>query len=464
MFANFFGQFDNIYWFFFDLAIILLVTKMFGLLMKKIGLPQVIGSLIGGLLVGPAVLGIVAPAPDSTVVGPGINAIAQIGVVMLMFSAGLETDLKELKKSGWIAGLIAFAGVALPLGAGFLVSHLFNMGGGNVYRDLFIGVILTATSVAITVETLREMGKLKGKVGTAILSAAIIDDVIGIILLTLIANLANGASGNAQNFSGWVFGLSGVWGVILNTILFFGVAIGLGYLVNKLFKWLGKKYEHKRRVPIFGLVFCFLMAFMAEVVFGVAEITGAFLAGMMLSGKDSTDYVGRKIDISSYMIFTPVFFAHIGLDADFAGITGTEILFALVFVAVGVLTKYVGCGGAAKLCKFSWRDSSKIGIGMIARGEVALIVAAKGMAEGLIDPSFATIVMVLVIITSLLTPILLKVTYKHDGEKIEKLPEDIAEDEAYYNEMTNQGLEEGEDVTENVASNEPQNVPLENWP
>lgn len=393
------------YTFLLDLAIILLSTKMLGLLMRKLGLPQVVGALIAGLLIGPAIWspmtgGSFIPVQESNF----LNLLAELGVIMLMFSAGLETDLKELKSTGLVASVIAALGVVVPLGLGFAIAiPFFSLADiHGILSCVFIGVIATATSVSITVETLREMGRLKGRVGTTILSAAIIDDVIGIIVLTLIIGLKNPSEGTP------------FYMVIVNTVIFFAIAIGVGIGLNFLFKWLAKKYPNRRRVPILSLVVCFLYAYVGERFFGIADITGAYLAGIMLSNLKQTEYIGRKVDINSYMLFSPVFFASIGIKTSFENFDPNILLFALLFVVVGILGKVIGCGAAAKLCKFNTKDSMRIGVGMVARGEVALIVAQRGIAEGIIPSSYLTAVILLVIVTSLLTPVLMKVLYRNE--------------------------------------------------
>ncbi len=401
-----------------DLAIILFATKFLGILMKKIGLPQVVGAVVAGLLIGPAIWGKfgwwspIRPTEESSFF---FNGLAEIGVIMILFSAGLETDFRELKSSGLKATLIALAGVAVPMALGFLVAVPF-MGGFSALKDgtvaleaVFIGVILTATSVGITVETLKEMGKLKGKVGTTILSAAIIDDVIGIIVLSVVLGFKDPSSNP--------------WKTLLMTALFFVAAIAVGILIHLLFKWLAKRYPHKRRVPIFGLVLCFVYAFVAEKVFSIADITGAYIAGVTLCNLKQTEYIDQKIDVNSYMIFSPVFFANIGITASFDGFTVSLFLFGLAFVAVGIIGKIIGCGAVARMCRFSNRESLQVGAGMIARGEVALVVCRKGIQGGLfngtaINPLVPVIM--LVILSSLLAPILLKLLFK--GDKSGVLP------------------------------------------
>lgn len=398
---------------FWDLAIILLSTKLLGMLMRKLGMPQVVGAVIAGLLIGPAIWGMFgwwSPVNPSEPEARFLDGIAEIGVVLILFSAGLETDVKELKRSGLAATLIACAGVIVPMIFGFLIAVPF-LGGFSALSDstilldaIFVGVILTATSVGITVETLKEMGKLSGRVGTTILSAAIIDDVIGIVVLSVVIGFKD-PSANP-------------WMTILMTVLFFIAAIVAGFFIKKLFKYLSDKYDHTRRIPILGLVVCFLYAFAAEKLFGIADITGAYVAGIVLSSLKDTHYIDRKVDINSYMIFSPVFFANIGIGASFEGFNVSLLLFGLLFVFAGIAGKIAGCGAVSRLCRHTWRESAQIGCGMIARGEVALVVCKKGIEGGLfsgtaINPVVPVIM--LVIISSLLCPIFLKLLFKKDA-------------------------------------------------
>ncbi len=396
-----------------NLAIIIFAAEFMGLLAKKCKAPQVVGQIIAGLLIGPAIFNIVQPSDF-------LNQMAEIGVVLLMFSAGLETDLKELIRTGPLALAVACVGVAVPLLGGFVLFSLLMYGGfpeigsnsNEFFRALFIGSIMTATSVTISVQTLRELGHLKGKIGTLILSAAIIDDVIGIIVLTFVISLSGGdASGN-----------SSIGRVLIQILLFFVVTIGVGILVYKLFKLLNKKYEHRRRIPIFGLAFALLMSFVAEEFFGIADITGAYAAGIILSSIKDSDYVAQKMDISSYMIFGPIFFVNIGLKTSFADMTGELIVFSILFVIVSLITKVIGCGLTAKLAKNSWKDSLKVGVGMMTRGEVALIVASKGLNVGLMDQKYFVAVILLIICSSIVTPIVLKLLYKGEPLPGEEKP------------------------------------------
>lgn len=380
-----------------DLAIIILFAKFFGILARKCKAPHVVGEIIAGLVIGPCLLGLVQQSDF-------LLQMAEIGVILLMFSAGLETDLKELLKTGPIAFLIACAGVFIPLLGGILLYMGFYgaaaIGTEEFYKAVFIGCILTATSVSITVQALREMGKLKGRVGMTILSAAIIDDIIGIIVLTVVIGFKNPESDPKM--------------VVVNTVLFFVFAIIIGFISYKIFKKVDARYPHTRRIPIIGLAFCLAMAFIAEKYFGIADITGAYVAGIILCNVHDSEYIAEKMDINSYMLFGPVFFASIGLKTNIDNLTVSIFIFSICFVIVGLICKIVGCGLMAKLCKFDFEDSLKIGIGMMTRGEVALIVAQKGLAVGLLSPVYFTSVIFLIIISSISTPLLLKVLYARD--------------------------------------------------
>ena len=377
-----------------DLAIIIVAGKMCGIIARQLKAPQVVGMIIAGLLIGPSVLGWVRQTEF-------LSEMAEIGVILLMFSAGLETDLKELVKTGPVATLIACAGVFVPLVLGTVLYMLFYgwaaVGTEEFIRAVFIGCIMTATSVSITVQSLREMGHLKGKVGTTILSAAIICDVIGIIVLTFVIGFKSPDSNPGK--------------VIINTVLFFALALVLGMIFYRVFKALDNKYPHTRRIPIIGLALCLIMAYVAERYFGIADITGAYVAGIILCSIRDSAYIEEKIDINSYMMFGPVFFASIGLKTSIEGIDSALIVFALAFVLVALISKVIGCGFMSRICGFKGYDCLKIGVGMMTRGEVALIVAQKGLSVGLMSSQYFTAVILLIIISSVSVPILLKLLY-----------------------------------------------------
>ena len=382
-----------------DLAIIVIAAKFMGIVARKLKAPQVVGDIIAGLLIGPCVLGIVQQSDF-------LVQMAEIGVILLMFSAGLETNLKDLLKTGPIALLIACAGVFVPLVGGTLLYMGFYgvapWGSEKFFTAVFIGVIMTATSVSITVQSLKELGKLKGKVGTTILSAAIIDDIIGIIVLTFVIAFKNPETKPSS--------------VVINTLLFFVFALVVGFISYKIFKWADNRYPHTRRIPIAGLAYCLALSYIAESYFGIADITGAYVAGIILCSIRDSEYIAEKMDINSYMLFGPVFFASIGLKTNIDNINGDILLFSIGFVIVALITKIIGCGILARLCRFNTMDSLKIGIGMMTRGEVALIVSQKGLAVGLLSPVYFTSVILLIIVSSISTPILLKLLFNKEDK------------------------------------------------
>ena len=366
------------YLFFRDLAIILIAAKFFGLIARKLKAPQVVGEIIAGLLIGPSLLGVVQLSDT-------ISVFAEIGVILLMFSTGLGTNLKQLMKAGPIATLVACLGA---------------IGSPEFYKALFIGTIMTATSVSITVATLQELGQLKGFLGTTIVSAAVIDDVIGIVVLTCVLGAGSGEEGGTS-----------IGQVLINTVLFFVVAVIVGFVLYKAMTWLDNRNPHTQRITIASLGFCFAMAYIAEQYFGIADITGAYIAGIVLCNIHDAPYVERRVEISNYMMFAPVFFASIGLKTDISGLTPDILLFCVCFVIVALITKIIGCGLAAKICKFNWTDSLKVGVGMMTRGEVALIVAQKGLAVGMVDAVYFTAVILLIIVSSVTTPLALKTLF-----------------------------------------------------
>ncbi len=435
------------------LALILLFTKIFGLIFRKIGLPQVLGYIIAGILIGPAIFGelcgfsligvnkgngaeytslflLNGVTDKGELFSAGTDGLAifsKIGVLLLMFSTGLETNLQDLKKTGLAAILIACAGVFVPMVLGFVISLPFGdigLGTENIFNSLFIGMILTATSVAITVSVLKELGKINTKLGTTIVSAAIIDDVIGIVLLSVVTGIAKSSAGEAVAVTDFASFKMQWWGTLIMIVAFFAVAILGGWGISKVFKWIDKKWPTTRRIPIFSLVVCFVYSWVAEEIFGVADITGAFLAGVVLSTVHrASEYANNKIEVNTYTMFAPVFFANIGIsNISFMGMSGMIILLAVLAVLMGLIGKVIGCGAVAKGFKYSWRESAIAGVGMMARGEVALIVTKTAMDAGLPD-QFMIMTVLLILVSSILTPILLKVLYGKDKSKGEPAAE-----------------------------------------
>ena len=386
-----------------SIALILLSTKVLGLFSKVVRLPQVVGALLAGIILGPACLGIV----HSTEM---LSNLSEIGVIVLMFAAGLETDIDELKRSGKASFLIALIGVLVPLAGGAAVAYFFNDSTDSnvMLQNIFIGIILTATSVSITVETLKEMGKLSTRAGNAILGAAIIDDILGIIALTVVISMAN----ESVNI------------VLLKILGFFAftfvAAVGYHYAFKK---WTDNSAVKLRRYVVISFVFCLVLAYCAEVFFGVADITGAFFAGLALSGTKKSEYISKRFDTLSYLLLSPIFFAGIGLKVELPKMNGEIVLFTVLLCVVAALTKVIGCGLGAKICKYTSKESLQIGVGMISRGEVALIVANKGEAVGLMSDKFFAPVIIMVVFTTVVTPVLLKLVFKDKTSEPETKPE-----------------------------------------
>lgn len=380
-----------------DIALILLSTKCLSLLTRRFNLPQVVGALLAGLILGPAMFNILNETEF-------ISQMAELGVIVLMFTAGLESNIDELKESGKASLIIASLGVIIPLLGGFAVAEMFKneeiVNVSSTVQSIFIGIVLTATSVSITVETLKELGKLSTRSGNAILGAAIIDDILGILALTVITSISD-PQVNLKT-------------VILKVIGFFIFALISGLIIAVLFdKWTHKYNVDKRRFVIFAFVICLLMSFSAEEFFGVADITGAFIAGLILSKNNERDYIKNRFETVSYMLLSPMFFASIGICITLPKMDLRILSLTLLLTIVAIFTKIIGCGVGAKICRYTNKESVQIGIGMISRGEVALIVASKGMALGLMSDYFVGPIIIMVLITTIITPVFLKMVFKN---------------------------------------------------
>ncbi len=382
------------------IALILISTKVLGLLCKAVHLPEVVGALLAGVILGPSALGLMSMEGDT---GTLLTYVAEMGVIFLMFSAGLDTDLKELKANIGASFVTALIGVIVPL-IGGMIGYALYFGEDlsnydQMLQSLFVGVVLTATSVSITVETLREMGRLSGKVGMTILGAAIIDDILGMVVLAIVSSMKDTSVKPTT--------------VLIKIVLYF-VLILILFMVTSRLEFAIEKNDHKRRVAIFAIAFCFILAYVSEIGFGIADITGAYFAGVMLCQSKIRDYVDVKIHDVSTVFFSCIFFASVGLKVTLGGMTLKVWMFAVILTLIAIISKMVGCGLGAKICKFTWKESLQTGVGMISRGEVALIVAEKGRQVGLISEDLFAPIILVVIVTTLITPILLKVVFKGD--------------------------------------------------
>ena len=430
----------------FPVGLILVVSKIFGVISKRLGLPQILAMLLTGIVIGLIAL---IPAVEENFITngakEGISFISELGVVLILFSAGLGTDLKQVKACGISALVITVLDVILCLILGYVFSGLF-FGWANAWSNLFYGVIITATSVSVTVATLKEMGKLNSKIGTTIVSAAILDDVIGVIVLSVVLSLSGAGAGDSSVLTTNPFSsmfahimpesAASIVTVILQTILFFAFVFILGVIVKKIFAHLEQKYPHHRRIPIYGIGFCFIVAFLSQKLFGIADITGAYFAGLILAGRSSTQYVERRTSIASYIIFTPVFFANIGISTDWKAFTDPSFLsfagFGFVFIGCAIAGKFIGASVGAKVTGNTLKDSLCCGASMVVRAEVCLVSAQKGIDAGLVDDRIKIFLIILIVASSIVVPLILKAAYKNDksnddNNKPNTLVEDLKE-------------------------------------
>ena len=373
------------------LAAILLSTKLLGLVTEKIHMPQVVGALLAGIILGPSGFGVLESSEF-------LVKTAEIGVILIMFLAGIDTDLEEMKHTGLQACAIAVMGVLVPMilcGAVYFFFFEEEFTVYNLLKASFVGSVFSATSVGITVETLNEMGKLKSRTGTTLLSAALIDDIIGIVVLSFLTGFSSGEGAPVL--------------VLVKIGAFFVFALIAGWIMVRFFSYLSQEHWHSRRVAVWALAFCLLMAYCAEELFGVADITGAFFAGLILCNvAKSRKFVAKKMAVVSYMFFAPVFFASVGMKTNLRVINGEILVFAVVLLAAAILSKIIGCGAAGRLTGMTRHESLVAGIGMVARGEVALMVAQKGIDAGMINPAILPAVILSVICCAVLTPVMLE--------------------------------------------------------
>lgn len=378
------------FYFLFELALIVFAIKVMGQLSIKIGQPSVFGKLLVGVILGPSLLNIIHP-------NMLIKEIAEIGVILLMFLAGLETDIKEFKKVAFGSTTVAVGGVILPFIGGIVVASLY---GFESSVSIFVGVLLVATSVSISVQTLRELGKLKSKEGTTILGAAVLDDVLGIIILSVVLGFVAGGGAGAG-------GVTDLLWLLFRIVLFFGLAVAIGYyILPRLLRWFSF-LQTTETLLAFGIIAALIYGYGAE-LFGVAGIVGSYVCGLMLSLTSYREELSHKVESFSFPFFVPVFFVNIGLVANFREMSVEILWLSLILTVVAVLTKIVGCGLGARIARFNKKSSMVIGAGMVARGEVGLIVAMIGVERGIITTELFGTMVIVAIATTLVTPPLLK--------------------------------------------------------
>ncbi|MBP8000860.1 MAG: cation:proton antiporter [Chloroflexi bacterium] len=386
------------------LVIIIAAAKAGGYLSIRVKQPAVLGELLVGIILGPTLINLfhIGPFADDELLTEAIHYLAELGVLLLMMLAGLELNLSELLKAGRVSVSAGTIGVILPLVMGLITGLIFGQG---LLESAFIGLALSATSVSISAQTLMELGQLRSRVGLSLLGAAVVDDILVILLLSIGAILAGGE------------------GNILLTIGQMGLyLVAAAVLGLKLIPWLAIRVE---RLPIsqglvaFALVVCLLYAWLAEVVGGMAAITGAFMIGLFLGRTPFKKRFDTGISSIAYGFFVPIFFINIGLNADLTAIGGSSFGFALVLTIVAIVSKLAGCGLGGMWGGLTRRESLQLGVGMISRGEVGLIVASFALAQNAFGETNFAITVFMVIVATLVTPPLLRLAF---APSIQKTP------------------------------------------
>jgi Kef-type K+ transport system membrane component KefB len=375
-----------------DLILILAVGGLFGFLFEIIKFPKVIGYLMGGVILSPLFF-------NAVTMNSQINIFVQVGVILLMFIAGLQVNLEEFKKDSIASFFIGLFGVILPLIVGYLIATLFYT---NFYTCLFIGAILTATSVSVSVAVLNELNRLNTPVGAKILGAAIVDDIIGLVLVAFILSLSASSASDVNRVA--------LSSIILDIIIFLVLAglllIFMPIIIRKI--TIPKGYD-----VLLALIYMFILVYVSE-LFGIAGITGAFIAGLSLSKLKNKKDIENQLSGISDNFFSIIFFASIGLALEVESIDQATIMIIAIFFIVAIITKLIGCGLAAKLFKSDNQEAWRIGLGMVARGEVAIIVARLGLQANLIDNQTFFEMIVVIVLATLISPVLLKFSYRKD--------------------------------------------------
>jgi Kef-type K+ transport system membrane component KefB len=392
----------------FFVAVIILVAKLAGALSARLGLPLIMGELLAGVVLGPTVLDIFSlpilrrpEGPEGVSVASVFYILAEVGVVLLMFVAGLETDMVMMRTTVAPAFWAAAGGVVLPMAGGVYLARLFHF---SWPEAVFIGTILTATSVTITAQTLMNLKQLRSRAGSTILSAAVIDDVMGLIVLSLVIALAPQLAGGGQ--ASW----RGMTITILKMAICIITMFWFGPIVTKWVMHRATRLHGHHTEAAAALIVAFLIAFDAQWFGGMAAITGAYVAGLFLAQTRSHERVLQDLHPMVNSLFGPIFFVSIGLAVNARHVSGSLLFFTLLLV-IALAGKIVGCGLGARLNGFTNRESMVVGIGMIPRGEVGLITASLGLAAGLVTRDIYVQIVVLVLITTLITPAMLKYAF-----------------------------------------------------
>ncbi|MFD1432986.1 cation:proton antiporter [Lacticaseibacillus yichunensis] len=380
------------------LALILAATMLLAHFSLQIGVPAVIGELLAGIILGPALLGWVAPSHL-------VSEFSEIGVIILMFIAGLESDLTMLKKYFRPGVLVAVIGVIFPIA---LIGGFAMVWGFDFTAASFLGITFAATSVSISVEVLKELNALDSRGGATILGAAVVDDILTVIILSVAVGMFGTGDGNK-----WPLWLTLLLQLAFFAVIFFVVKWAAPYLMH-----LAERLLPGSAVMVMSLLLCLTMAFLAD-QFGLSAVIGAFFAGVAVSETPYREEVDVSIGAIGYALFIPVFFVSIGLNMRLDGLL-QDLPFIAIITVLALLTKWVGCGLGAKMAGLDNHDAGVVGAGMVSRGEMALIVAQIGFDAHLLDKDFYSAVILTIILTTLLAPFMLKRALRQGGDEAEQ--------------------------------------------
>lgn len=377
------------YSFLLDIGIIILFVKLFGIFTSKIEMPKMLGGLIAGIILGPAVLNVIE-------INPSLEFLEGLGFIFIIFLVGIETRLKSLVKGTKKYFVIVLGGIIVPLVMGYFASLIYQV---KFELNVFFGIILTVTSVGLTAEYLMEEKKLNTILGNAILGAGVIDDVIGIMCLSFIMNQNN------------TIGSMGI--IFLKTITFFIIALTIAIIMFKVFEWLEKKMSHQEELPMFSIAFALILSYVAE-LFGISGIIGAYIAGLVVGRTKEGRFIRNKIEVIVHMLFSPIAFAGIGLKISTLVLPIDIWLFILLFTVVAIVSKVLGCGLGAKLCKYKSKNALRICIGMVTRGDIAFIMLHEAKNAMIINEEVFTIVLITLCFATFISPTLLHLNFKED--------------------------------------------------
>lgn len=395
----------------FLISTILLVSKTAGYLSIRLGQPAVLGELLAGILLGPSLLNLLNLPFIEHELGKTITEFAEIGVLLLMFMAGLELHFEEMRKTLRVAALAGLMGVAFPILLGWGTGYLFGL---DQNASIFLGLTLGATSVSISAQTLMELKVLRSRVGLSLLGAAVFDDVLIILLLSIFLAIQSGTGGAVS-----------VLLTILSMLAFLAASVVFGLMA---LPWIMRKISvlpiSKGALAI-ALVIMFTYGIAAEVFGGMAAITGAFIAGLMLARTPEKDRLETDVRSLAYAFFVPIFFVNIGLTINLNEFEMGSAILAIVIIVGAVAGKWIGSGWGAKLGGLNTTEAVQLGAGMISRGEVGLIVASVGVQQGLVSDNEFSAIIVMILATTLITPPILRWLFAREKDKARKNQTDL---------------------------------------